>query len=140
LAPVTEVLAALGHSTARWYGVGKGVTAIPDLRLDVSSQPLAVVEIKTTESMPDVIANRIFNDFERFTMVLMPQKLKGNQAAAPDKMTKVSPAVSPVVSPADALTNKKTKPVPSLMHPLDIEHGKQYREERDKSTLILEQV
>lgn len=123
VAPATEVLAAIGHPKAYWHGVGRGGAPITDLQFAGDNKKHAVIEIKTTDSMPPRVADTIFNDFNKFTMTMLPDKLK-------------------VDADIDAKeTAKEGKKVPSLVHPGDLVNPSiRHREGRGKPAKILEQV
>jgi hypothetical protein len=86
--PVTGVLSAiLDNPSIRmyWGGVGRGAAPIPDMvfeyrdvsggvgsRKTVQSQPRVVMEIKTTDSMPNSLFDRIINHIDDYHVQLQP--------------------------------------------------------------------
>jgi hypothetical protein len=158
-APATEVLAAIGHSNAYWFGVGRGGAPVPDLQLNVSSEVRAVVEIKTTDSLSNLDANKIFNDFDKFTMTMLTSR-KGDSDDSGDngddddsgdaskaavmeergRGSKKGPTGTTTTTKAKGEGKKGPLVIPSITHSKDISEGTTERHKRLKVSRVLEQV
>jgi len=81
--PLTEILGTLHPSTTKvhWYGVGKGDAPIPDLALHVDKKIRAVIEIKTTDSMPGHIVQGIVDGVPHLTMTMQDRPTEGTCTA-----------------------------------------------------------
>jgi hypothetical protein len=112
--PATEVLAAVSSSNSTsspyWHGVGRGYAPIPDLQLQHGSNTLAVIEIKTTDSLDDIVADNIFAFFPTYTMGMLAEYTNG------------------------------TGPMPALLRPVSLAKGKYHRYRRPHDVKIVEQL
>jgi len=81
--PVTEILGVILKPAvkAHWYGVGKGSAPIPDLALQVGDDIRAVVEIKTTDSMPNHVARAIAEGVDSFELATLKRRSQGECVA-----------------------------------------------------------